>query len=321
MAMLVMALRSFEWTFFIKKPLRKYEWSEGQDIPLERPLSVPNVLLDALDLFFNQRGIGWSWSSHPFPRETTPPPSVFFVLAKTLLKFTVLDTSQYILYLMNPTSDKAGGGSLFDASLPLLPRVISFLFPTFVRALWVYGQLESTYHVAMLIGRILLRQPASHWPPFFRRPWMATSMREFWSVRWHQFFRHFFIVFGARPGGALLGQPGALMGAFTMSGLIHIVGPWAAGCKTDSEFRQDGVFFLLMGIGVVLESAFERVAGLPVRGWLGWLWTMGWMLSWGSLYFGSWGRGGIFAIELLPDHLRPGKMLINGAISLFSKWK
>jgi hypothetical protein len=103
-----------------------------------------------------------------------------------------------------------------------------------------------------------------------------------------------------------------------MSGLIHIVGPWAAGV---TEFRQEGVFFLLMGLGVVLESAFERVAGLPVRGWLGWLWAMGWMLSWGSLSFRSWGRGGIFAIELLPDHLRPGKILVNGAISLFSKCK
>jgi hypothetical protein len=314
-----MASKSFEWTF-IKKPLRKYEQPEGQNTPVKRPLSVANVLLDALDLFFNQRGIGWSWSSCPFPHRSTPPPSIASVLAKTLLKFMLLDTTQYVLHLMNSSIDKTGGGSLIDAGLPFLLRKFSAPLATFFRALWTYAQLDLMYHVAMLIGRILLRQPATLWPPFFRRPWMATSVREFWSDRWHQFFRHFFVVFGARPGGALLGQPGAVMGAFSVSGLIHIVGPaWAAGRVT--EFLYDGGFFLLMGLGVILESGFERATGLPVRGWLGWLWAVAWMLSWGSLFFGSWGRGGIFAIELFPDRLRPGKMFLNGVISLLGMCK
>src|SRR5487761_1685997 len=99
--MLVMVSKSFEWTF-TKKPLRKYELQEGQDTPIERPLSIANALLDALDLFFNQRGIGWSWSSRPFPSESAPPPSISSVLAKILFKFTVLDISQYILDWMAP---------------------------------------------------------------------------------------------------------------------------------------------------------------------------------------------------------------------------
>jgi len=40
-----------------KKPLRNNEQPEGQDTPVKRPLSVANVLLDAFDLFFNQRGL------------------------------------------------------------------------------------------------------------------------------------------------------------------------------------------------------------------------------------------------------------------------
>jgi hypothetical protein len=158
--MLIIASRSIEWTF-IKKPLRKYELQEGQDTPVERPLSVANVLLDALDLFFNQRGIGWSWSSQPFPRENTPP-SIPLVLAKAFLKFTVFDTSHYILYLVLPSMDEKGVGSLFDVSLPFLPRPVSILLVTFLGGLWVCAQLELLYYAAMLIGRILLRQPASH---------------------------------------------------------------------------------------------------------------------------------------------------------------
>ena len=52
--------------------------------------------------------------------------------------------------------------------------------------------------------------------------------------------------------------------------------------------RHDGGFFLLMGLGVVLECVFERVAGLPVKGWYGWLWTMTWTITWASLSFESW---------------------------------
>jgi hypothetical protein len=56
-------LRSLAWTI-AKQPLRRYNPPvEGQHAaPIERPLTIPNVLLDALDLMFNLRGIGWSWS-------------------------------------------------------------------------------------------------------------------------------------------------------------------------------------------------------------------------------------------------------------------
>jgi hypothetical protein len=313
--MLNMALRSFEWTFLIKTPLRKYEWSEGKDTPVERPLSIGTVLLDASDLFFNLRGLGWSWSSQPFPRQSTPPPSIASVFVKTLLTFTVLDIAHYILHLMNPTIDKTGG-SLFDATIPFLPGAVSIAIATFVGGVWVYAQIDSMYQVATLVGRIVLRQPASHWPLSFRRPWMATSIRDFWSVRWHQMFRHFFVVFGARPGGTLLGQPGAVMGAFSLSGFMHIVAMWGIG--REIEIRHDAGFFVLMGVGAILESAFQRATGFPVQGWFGWLWTMAWTILWGLLLIDSWARRGLFAVDFFPDHLRPGKLLIDGSISLFS---
>jgi hypothetical protein len=73
-----------------------------------------------------------------------------------------------------------------------------------------------------------------------------------------------FVVYGARPGGALLGQPGALLGAFAVSVVIHDLGMWGLGRGT--EFRTAGGFFLLMGIGAALEHRFKGLTGRRVGG-------------------------------------------------------
>ena len=307
-------MRSIEWTF-TRRPLRRYELPEGRDSPVERPLSVSNVLTDAFDLLCNQRGIGWSWSPNPFLREGTPPPSIASIWAKTLLNIMVVDVSQYIMQSICPSIDKPGGG-IFDPTLPLLPRTCLGALAALFGGVWVCAVVDLQYHVGMLIGRHLLRQPASHWPPLFCRPWMATSMRDFWSNRWHQSLRHIFVVFGARPGGKLLGRTGAVMGAFAVSAFIHYFGFWGTGHGT--EFHIDGGFFLLMGLGAIIEGTFQWATGLRVGGWFGWLWTMSWTLAWGTPLIDGWARRGIFATDFFPDRLRPGKMLIEGAISLFS---
>ncbi|KAI9460353.1 hypothetical protein F5148DRAFT_1016608 [Russula earlei] len=315
-SMFFIALRSLEWTF-IKKPLRKYELIEGQDAPVERQLSIPNVLLAAVDLFCNQRGIGWSWSPNHFPRESGPPLSIASVWATLLLKLTALDTSLYIIQSLCPSTNDPGGGTLFDPSLPPFPRIARAALSAVCGGVWSYTLVDSMYHIATLIGRVLLRQPASQWPRLTHRPWLSTSIRDFWSIRWHQFFRHFFVVFGARPGGALFGLPGAVMGAFTMSGLIHYLGLWGVGYGT--EFTTSGGFFLLMGLGVIIEDVFKRATGLPVQGWLGWSWTMSWTLVWGTLLLDGWARHGILASDFFPDRLRPGKLLVDSAISLLNR--
>jgi len=313
--MVVAAMRSIEWTF-TKRPLRRYEFPEGRDSPVERPLSVLNVLIDSFDLLYNLQGIGWSWSPNPFPRESTPPSSIASIWAKTLLKIMLADVSQYIMQSICPSIGKPGGGSLFDPTLPLSSRTSLGALAAIFGGVWVYAVTDSLYHVRLLIGRHLLLQPASHWPPFFCRPWMATSIRDFWSNRWHQSLRHIFVVFGARPGGKLLGRAGAVMGAFAVSAFIHCLGLWGTGHGT--EFCIDGGFFLLMGVGAIMEGAFQRATGLRVGGWPGWLWTMSWTLMWGTLWFDGWARRGIFAANFFPDGWRPGKMLVDGAVSLFS---
>jgi hypothetical protein len=309
--MFAVALLSIERTF-TRKPLRRYELLNG--LPIERPLSFSNVLIDAFDLLCNARGIGWSWSRTPFPRQGALSPSITSILVKLLLKCTLIDASQHIIHIVCPSVNTPGGGSLFDPNLSLVRSTALAVFATIWGGLFVCAVLDAPYHVATLIGRIIFRQPASHWPPFLRRPWMSTSIREFWGSRWHQASRHFFIVFGARPGGALLGLPGAVMGAFGVSAVLHHVGLWGLG--NGMEFSTAGGFFLFMGLGVVMEEVFKKTTGLRVRGLLGWSWTMLWTLLWGTLMLDGWARHGMFVNHFFSDRLRLGKYLVDSVVAL-----
>lgn len=315
--MFIIGLRVFDWTF-INKPLRRYESSkQDQDTPIERRLSASTVIPDAFDLLTNQRGIGWSWTQNPFPRKNTQSPSIALLFSKTLLKLTVFDASGYIIQWACPAVNSPKGGSIFDPSLTFVPRITLAAFCCICGGVWTYAMVDSLYHIFTLIGRIVLRQPASAWPRFFHRPWMSTSIQEFWSFRWHQMFRHIFIAFGARPGGALFGKPGAFMGAFAVSAILHHIGLW--GTENGMEFVTVGGFYLLMGVGTVIEEGFKSVTGLQVRGWLGWSWTMLWTILCGMFMIDGLARHAAFAAEYFPDGFRPGRVVVDAIIALSSK--
>jgi hypothetical protein len=176
-------LKALEWTF-IKTPLRRYEPPKhNQATLIERPLSASTVFVDAINLVSNARGIGWSWSSKPFPHESIQPPSIALVLAKTLLKLTMFDGSQYVIQYLFPSTNHPNGGSIFDPNLTLMPRIALAALCGICGGVWSYALIDFMHHVTILVGRTVLRQPASVWPPGFRRPWMSTSTEEFWSFR------------------------------------------------------------------------------------------------------------------------------------------
>ena len=311
------ALKAIEWTF-TKNPLRRYDPPKrNQDPPIERPLSASSIILDSIELLYSQRGYGWSWARNPFPRESAPLPSKSLLLVKTLLKLTLFDASQYIIQRLSPATNNPKGGSIFDPNLTPMPRFALAVFCGLWGGIWTYMMVDSLYHVPATIARIVFRQPAFMWPRLFHWPWMATSIHELWSYRWHQLYRHLFIVFGSRPGGALFGKPGAFMGAFIISAILHHVGVWGIGNGT--EPLTSGGFFLLMGTGAVTEIAFSKATGSRVRGWMGWLWTMLWLHLCGTFMMDGWARRGLFASEILPFGFRPGKVVVEAIIALTGK--
>ena len=107
------------------------------------------------------------------------------------------------------------------------------------------------------------------------------------------------------------------MGAFAVSAILHHIGLWGAGDGT--EFVTVGGFFLLMGVGTVIEEGFKSVTGLQVRGWLGWSWTTLWTTLCGMFIIDGWARHGAFGAEYFPDGFRPGRVVVDAIIALSSK--
>jgi hypothetical protein len=288
---------------------------EGQHAaPTERPLTIPNVLLDALDLMFNMRGIGWSWSHKPFPKGTTWSTSIPSILAELLLKFVAFDTSHYLMQRIRPPVNDPAGSTIFDSTLSMVPRFAGAAFCAICGAMMVYTIMDMFYLISTLIGRILLRQPAWQWPPLFENPMTSTSLADFWSFRWHQTFRYPFVELGARPVGARLGRPGALFGAFAVSGSLHDFGMLGLGKKI--EPRSVTGFFLLMGVGTALEYGFRQATGHRVSGLWGWVWSVVWTVGWGTMLIDVWTRSGLMASDFFPFAPRPGKWLVDAIISL-----
>jgi hypothetical protein len=311
----VIALRSIEWAL-ARKPLRRYEpFAEGQHALVERPLTIPNIILDTFDLLCNQRGIRWSWGSKSFLRTLPPPPSLAAVILRLLFKLTVYDTLVYITRRTRPTLNTPAGDTLFDPHLDPLPRAALAASLALCGGIAAYAAIEVIFHIATLVGRVLLQQPATDWPALSARPWTATSIADFWSFRWHQCLRHIFIKFGARPAGALLGRPGALLGAFGLSAVIHYIGMWGVGSGTE---LSTGAFFVLMGVGVVLERVWQRTTGTQVRGFWGWAWTMAWTLFWGTFMLDGWARRGLIGCDFFGPSPRLGKPIVDGIIALIT---
>jgi len=165
-----MALRSVDWTF-TRKPLRRYNPPvEGQHpAPVERPLSIPNVLLDALDLTCNLRGIGWSWSYKPFPSMSTRSTSIPVIIAKLLFKLVVFDASHYLVQYFRPTVGVPPGDTLFDPTLSMVPRCAWATLYTLFGGIVVSLTTDVGYQIALLVGRILLRSSTAHGHPLQSR--------------------------------------------------------------------------------------------------------------------------------------------------------
>jgi hypothetical protein len=307
--MWVVALKSFEWTFIIKKPIRRYEIPKEGESPRERPLTVANTFFDAADLLFNLRGLGWSWSSEPFPLNPGPPPSITRQFLELFVKVIAFDAAHYIVQLISPSASCLEGGTIFDETLSPFPRLLLVTSISFCAVIVIYSSVEVMYHVCALFGQIVLGQSAAQWPCIANQPWMSTSVTEFWGRRWHQIFRHLFVVYGSRPGKKIAGWYGSIMGAYIVSAIMHVWGLWGLGRGT--EFTHTGGFFLMIGFASIMERKWKLWTGRDVAGVPGALWTAIWQLIWGSRMVDAWVRRGVISNKFLPEEMRIGKALVD----------
>jgi hypothetical protein len=114
---------------------------------------------------------------------------------------------------------------------------------------------------------------------------------------------------GARPLSLLVGRVGGVIGAFSVSGLLHDLGLWGMG--KGLELQSVGGFFVMMGVGVVLEGMWKKSSGKMVGGWFGRLWATTWLIGWGHMLIDAWSRRGLVGSVFFADSVRPSKYLIG----------
>jgi len=263
------------------------------------------------------RGLGWTWSQGlQIPPETRPLHSRKAFLTATVgcivRDMFICDTLHYFIQCLSPeTFGSTQGGTIFDPNLSPVPRYLYSTFITTMTGLVIYFCMTTQYYMATVLVFIIpgLNQDPSNWPPFSEGPWKATSLADFWGRKWHQTFRRVFIAVGGKPMHKVFGRAGSVFGIFLLSGILHDWCIWPMGRGTN--FLELGGFFVLSGVGLLIEKTWERMTGAKVKGVAGWFWTLTWVLSTGNLLADAWLTTGLAGCELLPESVRPAKFIVE----------
>lgn len=300
--MITVVFRVGIWTFR-SEPYQRHKRAHNRTA-----YSTSDIASDAFDLAFNIRGIGWSWSQGLcVPEETRDVTSTRSFLLSTfqwfLQSFVGFDFCHYGVQWFSPeTIGSPEGGTIYDPGLHPLTRYTRSTFITLLGGLTIYLAIDTMYNFMTLLGVIVFRQSPTQWPPVSNRPYWATSLNQFWTVRWHQAFRHIFIECGGKPLTYLAGKVGGVIGVFLISGLLHDIGCWGMGRGTD--FKRISGFFIMNAVGMVIERVYKSITGKRVEGLLGWIWTVTWILGWGGMLVDAWMIRGLAGSMFVPPHLR-----------------
>ncbi|KAL4077993.1 hypothetical protein J3A83DRAFT_4399051 [Scleroderma citrinum] len=296
-AMFAVTMRVITWAL-VNEPYVRFCVADNQNSKVNEPQSEPlsshlddirRAMWNACDLCSNVRGLGWNWSKEmhvPHPMFKIESRRTFAVLS--LIRFILYTTALRAVALIMAaiTPDGSNGQTIFDPSLPPLLRYLHSSIITVVTSLSAWILVKLSYNFAAFVFILLFQQQPSQWPPVFDHPWFATSLSGFWGRNWHQFFREWFMALASRPLKPFLG-PYSPIGAFILSGILHEVA--VRGLDRGGDIFVFG-YFVMQGIGVVLERFYKQVTGRLVGGIVGFLWTWIWLIVWGNFLVDAWVR-------------------------------
>jgi len=301
--MVTLSMRCITWSFALR-PYRKLN-NPGPDDKSHK--NGRSYFLDAFDLCLNPRGIGWNWSKDLFiPHDERPVNSRRAFAARVALSavfhLILFDFTHYHIQSFSPDTFGFHQGTIFDSNLPPISRYVRSSWISFCAGLVIYSAMHTIYDINTLIGVLVLKQDPKEWPPFFNKPWKATSLTEFWAKRWHPFFREIFVGLGGYPLSLVFGRVGGVIGSFLVSGILHYLGLWGMG-KGSDVFGMIG-YFVIMGAGVVLEGLYKKITGVHTQGWLGRTWTFLWLVGWANFLVDAWARKALISSQFFPDSYR-----------------
>jgi alginate O-acetyltransferase complex protein AlgI len=108
-------------------------------------------------------------------------------------------------------------------------------------------------------------------PPIMNRPLGSTSVSEFWGRRWNAAFNDLALRLVFRPVARHTGTVAATLIAFAISGLVHEL---VISLPAGAGFGLPTAYFLVQGLGVLVEHSSAGKALRLGGGTSGWVFTM-----------------------------------------------
>ncbi|KAF7974750.1 hypothetical protein HWV62_11333 [Athelia sp. TMB] len=306
------------------EPARWVETSSGTRLPL--PTTLAGRAAYALDLTTSLRGTSlfanthWDWTPRalvPAPPDQHPPRWVFVRtrFASLLLQMLAIDAVDSIA--KSRTWARAPANPHPITSLPLHEQLVFSICVSLQTALSI-----SLPQTMLAVAAVAAGSPPSAWPPMFNAPFAGTtSLRDFWTRRWHLIFRR---VFGRLARAVPLVPRAATI--FALSALLHILLMYridmhvpASVDPTRTLFDRSILkFFLAQPLGLLLEAllVLPLIARLPA-GWqtgAGRVWAWAWMVWAGRYWSDVWVHRGFWE----PQERMVGWSVVRGV--LYGNW-
>lgn len=219
------------------------------------------------------RGIGWKFGADLYiPPQTQTVRRLF---RNAIVGFICLDLIDSTFKLF-PQFSTPAGGSIFDQNLSVPLRYVESTFLHTMTGCGFMAGFDMFYSICALLCIALFGHKAPSWPPILDKPWLSSSLHEYWAMRWHQLLRQTFLVFGGFPFAYIFGfnrtlsQTALVMGTFLASGLFHNLSIYTMGQGTSPHITN---FFLAQGVGIIFERVWRKITGKRVGGWWGTVWV------------------------------------------------
>jgi len=301
----------------ISKGLQNGNGNTQPHAPSSRRNPFLRGCLDGVEVLCALRGIGWE---HGLDLYISPTPQTTARLIKHgVLGFFGLDLLDSTLKLF-PEFATPEGGSIFDPNLPPHLRYLKSTFFHFVSGFGVISGFEMIYSTTSLLFIALFGHDASSWPPVVDKPWLASSLHEFWAFRWHQLLRQTFFIGGGYPLQYIFGfnrtlsQVGLVMGTFIASGLFHSLTIYTMGKGVPHDIN---IFFIAQGVGLILERLWRKFTGHRVQGKWGTAWAYLCIVAGGQLCIDAFHQSGLGGGLIIPPSVSPFRRIIFPYLSRF----
>ncbi|WWC87713.1 uncharacterized protein L201_002605 [Kwoniella dendrophila CBS 6074] len=158
------------------------------------------------------------------------------------------------------------------------------------------------YHLFAFLTIITNLFEVENWEiDIFDSPFMGDSLLDIWGKRWHQFFRHHFILYSTiflRLFRIPTKSGNIMVMSFLLSGLMHSFGQYTM--SPNPPLIPLFLLFPISGLFGFMEITFKKFTGKKVEGIYGRIWTWIIMLSIGRLGTKAWLESGVGGTLMTP---------------------